>query len=446
MLAAMTRRPIQAAGPVLCLLLLWLSGGCKRSPGALTRAKLKPGEGYITSVLQHGDAVFAATDIGLYQASRSDKVWYKLPTPSSMPSWGSFARKAAPSSLLVYYTGPGEVGLMKEPAALYVSRDLGLSWERTSSAYNFLNVFVQSADALYAVAYVQAATPPGEQPMSYRETATDKDGKTVYPERRLLLSHDLGRTWSDISEGLPTQFENYVVPDPEHPGRVCVVTSRPMHAGPVCVYQATDEKFHWKQMPRNWDKLPNRRENVFGSLSPGSNNTNARANLSTLFVYPFLKWGNGLDVHTVGIETEKPAYTFRQHEPMPVALTVRFIFPQPPLKFYDHPDETVCWNLRGYVEQGDTFFIPSRATELYVNSPDHDAKMKQYAEDPRRAVVTLDNDHPYHRTIDLSRLCGFPGPGKYQIQPMKSFCTFFKEGVKEDASFAGQVIAVTIIP
>ncbi len=413
--------------------------GCNRVP-ALTPADMKSDENSIWSVVQRKEVVFAATNNGLYRASMSDKIWYKLPTPSSLPSWGHFARESSTSSPLVYFTGAGEMGMMKEPNTLFVSKDLGLSWTLTSTQYNLLDAFVHPDGSLYAVAYIKTTTPPSKKNPSYSESTSSADGQTYYPERRVLVSHNLGKSWSDISEGLPTQYENFVVQDPDHPELISVVSSRPMHAFSVDVYQADDQHYHWRKTEKHPNELPGNRENIFGSLSPGSNNTNDVATLSSFFKLPYLKWGNSLGVQAGQIVTEKPAYAFRQHEPMPVMLTIKFVFSRPPLKFYDNKDETVCWNLRGFPEQGKNFYSKCKATDLYINSPDHEAKMKQYADDLNRVIVDLDEAHPYTRTIDLSKLYDFPAPGKYRIQLVKALCSFFKE----DASFAGQVIEVTI--
>ena len=332
------------------------------------------------------------------------------------------------------------MGLMKEPNTLYVSEDSGLSWKQTSTDYNFMDMFVHPDGSLYAVAYIKTSTAPKNPNPAYSETTTGADGQTHYPQRLLLVSHNLGKSWTDISTGLPAQYNLYVTPDPDHSELICVQSSRPMHAGPVIVYQADDKNYRWHETNKNWNEMPTNRENIFGSLSPGSNNTNDRANLTSFFKLPYLKWGNGIGVQAAQIYTEKPAYTFRRHEPMPVTLTVKFVFPRAPLKFYDNRDEMVCWNLRGFAEHGKSFYTQSRATELYVNIPDHDAKMQQYADDPNRLILDLDEVHPYTRTIDLSKLYDFPQPGKYQVQPVKALCSFFKE----DASFAGQVIEVTV--
>jgi hypothetical protein len=42
-------------------------------------------DGFIISVLQRKDNIFASTNNGLYRASLSDKTWHKLPTPSGLP-------------------------------------------------------------------------------------------------------------------------------------------------------------------------------------------------------------------------------------------------------------------------------------------------------------------------------------------------------------------------
>jgi hypothetical protein len=414
--------------------------GCNRAPVA-TRADMQADNGSIWSVVKRKDVVFAATDKGLYRASLNDRIWYKLPTPSSMSHWGHFAREAAPSSPLVYYTGPGEMGVTKEPTTLYVSEDLGLSWKLTSTEYNLMEAFIHPDGTLYAVAYIKSASAPTKSNPEYSESSTGEDGQTFYPERRLLASHNLGKSWTDISEGLPTQYESMIVQDPDHPDLICIETRRPMHPFPLYVYQADDRNYHWKKTGKSPNELPINRMNLFGSLSPGSNNSNDVASLSTFFKLPYLKWGNNLMMQAGQIEAEKPTYTFHRHEPMPVNLTIKFVFPRPPLKFYDNKNETICWFLRGYSERGDHVLTKCRASDLYVDIPDHDSKMKQYADDPDRLIVDLEEAHSYTRTIDLSKLYGFPQPGKYQLQPVKAFCSFFKG----DASFAGQVIDVIII-
>ena len=211
----------------------------------------------------------------------------------------------------------------------------------------------------------------------------------------------------------------------------------------VHCFEADDQNYHWKEISwEKWHGEPVERKDAFCPGSGRSDDLGASAHLSTLFKYPFLKWGNGLSLDAIQIEAEKPAYTFRQHEPMPVALKASFMFPHKPVRFVDNEDETVCWALYGYPDGGDVFQVHSRADELSDGMDDHEAELAVLRDQPATRVITLDREHPYRRTVDLAKLYRFPGPGKYLVQPRKDLCQFFKE----DAGFAGQVIEVTITP
>ena len=417
-----------APGRWLCGALL--AAGCLALSGSRGETSDKwngsASNGYIVSVLQRDDSVFASTDIGLFQAALSDKVWHKLPLPSSAPTWGHLAREAVRSPLLVYYTGRhGIDDITEAKAEFYVSKDFGRTWECASGGHHFTDVFVQSNGILYANEMMLTLDPPPHTDKDSLGSTTDHEGNRRYIWYRVMVSRDLGKNWLDISEGLSPQYSYFILRDFDHPERIRLSGAEEGHLSRQRFYEAADQNDHWKEIPwRVWRKDQSEREYIFGSLSPGSNDTSARADLSTLLKYPFLKWGNTISMQAVQIEAEKPAYTFRQHEPMPVALKAYFVFSRAPLRFADNEDETLCWALRGYPENGESFYAPARVDAPYVSAVDREAKLAAYRDDPAGRIVALDDDHPYHRTIDLSKLYRFPGPENIGSNRRKYFVFF----------------------
>jgi hypothetical protein len=405
----------------------------------IIRTKSYGDDGFIFSVLRRSDSVFASTNVGLYQASLSDKIWHKLPVPSSMPMNGSFAQESAPSSVLVYYTGTFlPIAPSKVRFTVFVSKDLGQTWTQTSSGVNFLNLSITQNGILYGEELLETEDVPQEGPS---EWTTSKDGKRTYLVRHVVMSRDLGKTWNDISGNIPQGYDYSFFPDVEHPDLICLEGNESFHPMRTIFFQADDQSYQWKNVPEDlWRGVVTKNDSFFGSISPGNSNEDARASLSTYFVYPFFKWGNGIDVQSVQVETAKPAYSFHLGQPMPVPITVRVLFPRSPLKFLDNKDETLFWLLRALPEDGKGVFGGAKVTALYVNIPDRDAIVKQYLADPNLLTITLDEQHPYKRVVDMAKLYNFTKPGKYQVQFMKALANF----VTWDAGFDGEVIDLTV--
>ncbi len=255
------------------------------------------------------------------------------------------------------------------------------------------------------------------------------------------MSHDLGKTWVNITHDLPQGYDHSFSPDKDHPDLVCIEGVERFHPMRRECFQAEDQNFLWNKVPENsWRGVVKKNDYFFGSISPGSNNEEARAFLSTFFVYPFFKWGNGIDVQTVQIETEKPHYSFRLDQPMPVSVTVRFLFPRPPLKFLDNKDETYFWKLRMLTEDGQGLFSTAKVEALYVQIPNRDSIVKQYMSDPNLQTINLDENHPYARVVDMAKLFHFTKPGEYRVQFMKILANF----VNWDAGIDGEVIDLTV--
>jgi hypothetical protein len=391
-----------------------------------------PPNPYIDSVAQAQDTVLASTNQGLYRAFTKDKIWQKLPTPPSMPPSGTLAQQGPSSPLVVYYPNPW---LHKGPAGLFVSKDFGKTWDQASPERDFTVVFTHPNGSIFA----------------FEKLATASSVMN-----RLAVSKDLGKTWRIITGNWPGDGTYWQLSqDPDHPDLVCYSRSDFSLHSETDTYQADDQNYQtWRLTTQSLDsgrisedkKLFWTEKNLFCPVRVDGLDS-VVASLSTFFALPFLKWGNGLVISHVQIETEQPNYTFHPHHLMNISVEVKFVQPRPaihsppPLKFADIPDETIFWGLRVLPENNNATIVWPKIMGLNAG-PSHEMKVQEELEtsllhDAALKIVNLDETHPYSRTIDLSKFYDFSKPGNYQVQ-------FFQLSAKWGGSFSGQVFQISI--
>jgi hypothetical protein len=159
-----------------------------------------------------------------------------------------------------------------------------------------------------------------------------------------------------------------------------------------------------------WSGYPSR------PTSGGTNNSNVPATLENFFKFPYPRSGRYPDLPTKYLASDKPAYVFHLHQPMPVTVTSVFLFPDAGIKWLDNKNEKVFWELKIQPEGEQDFFSNPQTAELNVNIPDRDAKVAAYLNDPDLIKAQVDQAHPYRRVVDLNKLYDFTKPGHYQIQ------------------------------
>jgi hypothetical protein len=372
-------------------------------------------EDMIVSVLQRGDTNMVSTlRSGLYQASESEKVWRKLPTPPSMPVGGTLAQESPALSRLLYFTGhDSEWGLRDTKGSLFVSDDAGKNWTATSLDQNVLDAFAHPNGFIFAVTDTLSTTPlPGQNESQWAFT-TGIPGVKYYEDQYLLVSRDKGQTWRDITPAKPLHFGLYgIFRDPDHPNLVCVRSAQIGHSSRTFFYQADDSGYHWKEIP--FEQWP-------GNRFPGedgftlSGNVVMPAYLENFFKYPYPRSGRYPVLPTSYLTAEKPAYSFHLHQPMLVKVSTFFMEPGPPLKIIDNTDAKVFWGLKIQPKGGNIVFANPQTAELNIAIPDWDAKKAAYLRDPHLFTVEADQAHPYQRVIDLHQLYDFSKPGEYRL-------------------------------
>ena len=387
--------------------------------GSIASAR-DPNDAMIVSVLHRDNLYIASTHNGLYQASDADKVWRKMPTPISMPGGGNLVQESAGSSRLLYYTGHDLFRpSLDTPGSLFISDDAGKSWTASSinAGQNVLDAFAQPGGSIFVVTETMVTTPfhPGDNSIS----TTGTDGVTYYPSQHLLLSRDNGHAWKDITPPLRAAFGLFgIFPDPDHPDLVCVLSSQISHTSRTFIYQAEGETYHWKEF--GLDEWHGGRD-LWGDLawSPGgggTNNSNVTATLNNFFKYPFCLSGDFPDLPTKYLLSDKPAYVFHLHQPMPVTITTVFLFPETGIKWLDNKNEKVFWELKIKPEGEKGFLSGPQTAELNFNIPNRDTKIATYLNDPYIITLQVDQAHPYRRVVDLDKVYDFTKPGQYRLQ------------------------------
>lgn len=262
---------------------------------------------------------------------------------------------------------------------------------------------------------------------------------------RLALSTNFGKTWKYISPEYQTECPFTIYQDPLHPDLVLFERE----AGAISYwwtekYQAEDETYHWKKTGKadiyRGEPLSVGDYPFFGSFRGDIDDAQRiRATLSNFFQLPFLKWGNRLSVDATQTTTAKPSYTFHLHEPVIVPITVEFLQPRMPLRFVDSTDETLFWGIKVLPEgeEGTTVY----PKHWYVPEINYSQQEREeLLHDPEVTAITIDQDHPYHRKVDLSKFFDFSKPGNYQIQLYHEDLRIVPWG----GSFGGQVFNISI--
>ena len=393
----------------------------------------------IQSILQRGDTFIASTRDGIYQASLTEKVWRKMPTPISMPLGGQLAQVSAVSPRLIYYTGNefGTFSFAKIKGSLFVSEDAGKTWTASSIDQDVLDAFMQPDGSIFAVTQTMVTTSPGEN----ATWTTDANGVNDYPSQHLLVSRDNGHAWKDITPTLRSGFGLYgLFQDPDHPDLVCVSSTMINHAARRFIFQAADETYQWQEFPdEEWLVGHKLHENYFWGMDVGGGGLSAT--LENFFKFPCPTSGHYPDIPTRYLECEKTAYSFHLNQPMPVSVSTVFMYPDPVLKWFDNKNEKVFWGLKIKPEGSEILSADPRSIELDVDRPDPD-KMAAYLHDPDLMTVEVDLGHPYQRVVDLGKLYHFSQIGHYQLQIFHS--DLYLEG--HGSCLGTGVIEVSVVP
>jgi len=385
-----------------------------------------PPDAWIAYLLDRGDSLLASTSDGIYRASLDTKTWKKLPTPSSMPPCGRLVQQDAKSPLLLYFAPMpyfGSLVIKKlhsdwEPC-LFFSKDAGQTWDKLAAGWSFENAFIHPNGSIFASVERHTPTLPAGETEVNGPAWTTINGEKQYIYERIVVSRDQGRTWTEISKNTPAAFGFYgFFQDPDHPDLVCFQGAGKSHLTRSVVFQADNDTFDWKMTPASdWKggvltDGPRFEPFVSGALM----NMRIHAMLSNFFTFPFSRAGEyGPELPIVRAATAKPAYTFRAHEPMKIPIKVDFRIAHPAIKILDTSDETAFWGVKVAPAGGRGKVVEERVSELLFGWPDLAERTRRYFRDPNLSTITVDENHPYERTVDLSKFHDFSHPGTYRV-------------------------------
>lgn len=400
----------------------------------------------ISYVLNRNGTYIAATSQGLYQATETEKVWRKMPTPDNGPYFFAHLAQQSPSSpKLVYYAG-GEFGwpTLNETTGLWITGDTGKTWTQVLKE-NVTDAFIHPDGSLYAVVGRTTTTPfpPGGNSIS----STDAKGVVHYPSIHLLVSRDDGRNWDDITPKLYPAFGlGGIVQDPDHADLVCVRSSMINHTSWTFIYQATDKSYHWQEYRSDeWHHDLSSGDDLFATPISGTATscTETPANLENFFQFPYSRNGPDPELPTYFLKAEKTAYQFHLHQPMPIKVSSFFMSAGSPITITDHPDPQIFWGVNFQGKDGAFIRVDPKTVELNTAYPDHEAKLAAYTNDPHNFKVQVDQQHPYERTINLLDLYDFKQPGTYRVA---LFIDSIYMDRKTGSSLGTQGIDLTIVP
>jgi hypothetical protein len=402
--------------------------------------------GYIYSLLKRGDRYIVSTTVGLFEAGTEEKRWRKLVTPKEMESPGSLVQAGEHSSMLAFYVpeyllkGPKA---KENPGGLFVSWDGGNTWTRTSDRRDIETVYLHPNGKIYAVVTLLSDTEPMAGPFGGAASTRSGNGPWKYITHPLLISEDGGKTWRNISRNIPVNFEiRGFFQDPDHPALVCFIgSSRP--ARPSFVFHAVDDSYDWMMTPKEeWKGGELLQKSFFSNSYSMGNHSNIQmcAMLDTFFILPFLQMGDPLSIHAILLQTEKSEYSFRRGESIRLPVKVISLIKKD-LRFLDTADESVFWGLKVKPAGKKGVAVSPKVSALNIGSFDRKEKIDSVLHDPGLLTVNLDDQHPYQRVIELSKLYNFSQPGIYEVQ------LFHYDGpvVEWQGAFGGSVIKISIV-
>lgn len=383
-------------------------------PGA-TEATKPLGDTRILSLLDQKDQVFASTEIGLFRAKKSAQKWERLPTPSTMPLGGFFAKQPE-CSTEVYYSAAVPPNTPKDKEkdlvrGLYRSLDAGRNWQVANSQYQFNFPFLHSDGILYSIIGLtgEMDPSPGEK-LAYHYP----DGKKViYYYDRIIMSGDKGNTWKDISGDTSRGLSLYgFFQDPDHPDLVCVSGNHTRGY----ILQANDKNYRWNEIREDGWFMSRETDDSFMSkpyYTSGSIFYTDQATLSNYFTHPF----NGhLEIPAFQLVTDKRAYQFKKGGPMAVQATVSFICRKPDVKFIDLENSSDLWSVAMIPPNGKLEWLKPRMFERSNQSLPEDKRVAIFRSSRTVQTHIIGGDRTFQRTIDLRDFGDFSELGIYRMR------------------------------
>jgi hypothetical protein len=408
-------------------------------PGDLSKAM-------ISYVLDRNGTYIAATSQGLYQATDTEKIWRKMPTPDNWPHFLPYlAQQSLSSPQLACYAGNEFGGPdFNKTSGLWISGDTGKTWTQVLKE-NVSDAFIHPDGSLYAVVARTTRTPfpPGGDSVS----STDAKGIPYYPSIHLLVSRDGGRNWNDITPQLRPAFGLWgIVQDPDHVDLICVRSDQIMHLSRTFIFQATDKNYHWRENRSDeWHHELSSVDDLFERPMSGTATSISElpANLENFFKFPYPRHGRNPTLPTYFLKAEKTAYQFHLHQPMPIKVSSFFLDAGASITVTDHPDPQIFWGLKVQPQGGALTWANPKTAELNTDYSDHEAKLAAYTNDPHNFRRQVDQEHPYERTINLRDLYEFKQPGTYRVA---LFIDSIYLDRKTGSSLGTQGIDLTITP
>ncbi|MGC3988288.1 MAG: hypothetical protein QM796_01130 [Chthoniobacteraceae bacterium] len=419
------------------------------SPSATERF---PASSIISCFVISGDAVFASTDDGLFQGSLQRQTWEKMKTPPGLLPKGKLLLIGRGNPRLYYYLSDLAVLYSKQSitpntGSLYVSEDLGKTWQEKFHGVFFRNLYVHPNGSLYGrLEELRIPRWPYWAPGD-REESMKALGSLVFSpdwpdasfrDRKLVLSHDDGKTWEDIANGIPDDYDlGKFFPDPDHPDQACFVGAYSRHLAEPMVFQAKNESYAWEKTPENQWHGGVKTRDCFGGFRGGSN-IDTFVDLSDFYRLRSYVYG-GNSVQAVQIDVEKPTYSFQMGRKMPVKVEVKVVLEGVKWWLLDHLGSAKFWSLQIASPEGKQFWTEGGMHDLSIPPEERNAKIAQLWKDPALKTITIDDAHSYSTTLDLSRIYAFPKPGKYRLMISHDDAALTNQG-----GIAGPVIEVTI--
>ena len=387
-------------------------------------------EKYAASILKHGDIILAVTETGeIWRASVKEGTWSKMKTPAGMPKGGKIIQQSDASPLLVYYVRDDVLtDHGKQQGAIYVSKDAGAKWDLAAAGKNnFTEMFFHPDGSLYAFDWVEAN--PDWRPGDGYLFTFFRPATFHRPRMRLIVSRDLGKTWDVLTEHFSRDYNSYcgLRQDPDHPDQVCFQGEQEdgsAKAYDPMIFQAADKSYQWTMTRADkWhDGIVLHdywREMFFLNTSYGAliYDSGGQETLDQILDYSYLQNSNYAYIGDVRVEIPKTSYSFHAGKAMVIPVKITALATADlAVTLLDNKDQAVFWGInvrRKGDYRGDA--IDPMANGKTVTTKE---KREEFLRDPGIRKSTLDDKHPYERTIDLSKLYDFSKPGVYEVQLM----------------------------
>jgi hypothetical protein len=268
--------------------------------GSPYRASARFRSDTILSVLRWKDVVYASTRTGLFRSSLSDQNWISVALPPGTQPGGCLNSTDSGTSEIYYSPPVRPVADIYDhcPAGLglWVSKNLGQTWEHVDAVHIFRSIFLDRSGFLYA-----SAAEPSEK--SNVEAALEMSfGGSPF------VSADGGRTWhkTEGEEQVPSILSlGACETNPEH---VCATG---LSIRLYCLEYAPEQK-KWTiiRAPKPADQLTSSEFLAF-RMSTGTSPCcyELRANLENYYRESF---GESLQKAGIVIVPDKKAYQFKK--------------------------------------------------------------------------------------------------------------------------------------